>query len=330
MNSYKYKKKYNTTKKIYKMKKNKNKNKHKNKLKKKHNNKCKSKKKITLNIKRYKKQKAGEKILYENYNIFNDIEISEKYHTIYIAIGAKYNNYNNSMFNTGIYQLVPQLFNITSMGSDDYRDDTTNVNKINWYDKPFDDIYENKKILIIVIDQFTQEELINNEGIINFRLERIETVSVVDYVIINQYLNDSLTDDIKNLINNLDLKKEKTNLYICDYIYFFSPNEIETNILKYINSKLNELYDLLLERYIKCNNILTDNLKLVELPDNINVYKWLGPINPCIVVKYNLYEQIKAAIIILNKNMVITSDNCNKMKYNKTILKNSIKIYNDI
>lgn len=222
-------------------------------------------------------QKRGGTNL-EIFSINDIISILSNYSNIYIAIGAKFQpeNYPPEIENTGIYQLVPKFI-----------------------------LDQNVKTLIIIIDQFNESELQINKDIIE---ERLRINSEIDYIIINQLLDISIINELKNLINELN---DSQNIYISNYVYFFSPNDADKIIDKQIDSLLNELLEQLKQK-----------LGLETLPANKNVYKWLGNIEPRYICKFNLYSPILSQISIKKRLL----NEVNKLQINNLLSKNCIKI----
>lgn len=242
-------------------------------------------------------QKRGGTNL-EIFSINDIIPILSNYSNIYIAIGAKFqpDNYPPEIENTGIYQLVPEFI-----------------------------LDQDVKTLIIIIDQFNEDELNKNKKVIEKRI-RVRTEDEhkdehkdelelnktenkqIDYIIINQLLDRSIINKLKNLINVLD---DSQNIYISNYVYFFNPNDSDIIIERQIDTLLDELLQQL-------------KLKLgtETLPVNKNVYKWLGNIEPSYICRFNLYVVVSRQIAL--KKRVLNEVNVSQI--NKILSNNCIKI----
>ena len=87
--------------------------------------------------------------------------------------------------------------------------------------------------------------------------------------------------EIKNLINELNPEQ---NIYIADYVYYFTPNDIEKNNRIELDKLLDELLNILISKF--------GYSEPKELPINKNIYKWLGGIDPNYISKFYLYKVI--------------------------------------
>jgi hypothetical protein len=188
------------------------------------------------------------------------------YSTVYIAIGAKYYNITDYplLENTGKSQLIPEFI-------------INNSYQI--------------KTLIIIIDTFNKEEFKENNTIIKNIIENTETN--IDYFIINDLFNETIKNEIVNLINNLTIQ----NIYIVDYVFFFNiPNLIEQQTLKIIKTFINELLEIMIHKY-----------NTEDLPKNKNIYKWLGKIDSNYILNYRKYKifsnQINQSRIIIENQI---------------------------
>ena len=202
-------------------------------------------------------------------SILKIISILNKYSTIYIAIGGKYvkDNYPISL-NTGVYQLVPQ-FILNELAKD-----------------------EHIKTLIIIIDSFNKEEYKINNDLIKENLKNMDKHSNIDYIFIDNLFNKTLCDELKLLINNLNLHQ---NIYIADYVYYFSPNTFEHNNRIKQDELLKELLNLLIIKF----GFLSEK----DMPLNKNIYKWLGGVEPNYISKFYIYDIIYNSWVgAINKN----------------------------
>lgn len=183
------------------------------------------------------------------------------YTTIYIGIGAKYYDNNDyPILNTGEYQLVPQFIKNEAFLTDI------------------------SKSLIIIVDEFNPNELEINNRVIHERLNGVE--GRIDYIIVNSLFDDFIKNEISNLIENLTSQ----NIYIVDYVYYFgeTPNKEESASLAKIKILLNELNQLLINKY---------NLEnYSKLPRNKNIYKWLGAVEPNYISVLYMYDILRVNI----------------------------------
>ena len=210
-----------------------------------------NKKNYTIKNKKYIKMYKGG---FEGINNISDfVPILNNYSTIYIAIGAKYitENYPSNVQNTGIYQLVPDFILNESL------------------------TIEGSKILIIIIDKFKEEELVINNRVIKNILEGITNI---DYIFINHHFDESIKTQIASLLENINTQ----NIYIVDYVYFFNPNLTDEENSRVVNNLLNQLLELLVNKYNVDNSF--------KLPPNKNIYKWLGNIEPNYISKLFFYN----------------------------------------
>jgi len=215
-----------------------------------------SRRKRYIKKRHFKKYKGGVNL--EISNIPHVIPILHNYSTIYIAIGAKYIKDNYPIpLNTGPYQLAPQF--ILDESSKDLE----------------------SKTLIIIIDLFNEEEYRVSNNTIKLNLEDMEVDSNVDYIFVNSLFNETICNQIKNLITELEPEQ---NIYIADYVYYFSPNPNDINDEKKLDKLLGELLDLLIVKFGFSNP--------TDLPINKNIYKWLGTIDPNYISKFYLYSII--------------------------------------
>ena len=211
------------------------------------------KKNYTIKNNKHKKMYKGG---FEGiYNIQDVLHILNNYSTIYIAIGAKYitSNYPSNVQNTGIYQLVPDFI---------LNESFTN---------------EGSKTLIIIIDNFKEEELLFNNRVMKNILENITNI---DHVFINHLFDETIKNQIASLIQCITTQ----NIYIVDYVYFFNPNLTDEENSRVVNNLLNQLLELLVNRCGVENSF--------KLPPNKNIYKWLGNIEPNYISKFILYDYI--------------------------------------
>jgi YidC/Oxa1 family membrane protein insertase len=74
------------------------------------------------------------------------------------------------------------------------------------------------------------------------------------------------------------------NIYIADYVYYFTPNDIEKNNRIELDKLLDELLNILISKF--------GYSEPKELPINKNIYKWLGGIDPNYISKFYLYKVI--------------------------------------
>lgn len=245
-----------------------------------------NKKKRCNKIKRSNKYiKGGENL--KNTDIINIVPILNNYSTIYIAIGGKYiqDNYPISL-NTGAYQLAPQFI--------------------------LDEASKNLhlKTLIIIIDLFNDEEYEINNNLIKENLKNTNTFSNVDYIFINNAFDKSICNELKNLIDKLNTQQK---IYIANYVYYFSPNLTENNNKIEVDNLLKELLNFLV---VKCGVLNEKNL-----PENKNIYKWLGSIDPNYISKLYLYD------IIYNSWVgAIKKNNTKQIEFNNN---NSLRITPD-
>jgi hypothetical protein len=215
-----------------------------------------SRRKRNIKKRHSKKYKGGVNL--DISNIPDVIPILHNYSTIYIAIGAKFIKDNYPIpLNTGPYQLAPQF--ILDEASKDLE----------------------YKTLIIVIDLFNEEEYRISNNSIKSNLEDMEVLSNVDYIFVNNLFDETICDQIKNLITELEPKQ---NIYIADYVYYFSPNPNDINNEKKLDKLLGELLELLILQFGFSNS--------KDLPINKNIYKWLGTIEPNYISKFYLYGLI--------------------------------------
>lgn len=231
-----------------------------------------SRRKRYIKKRHLKKYKGGVNL--EISNIPAVIPILHNYSTIYIAIGAKFikDNYPISL-NTGPYQLAPQF--ILDESSKDLE----------------------SKTLIIIIDLFNEEEYRINNNAITLNLEDMNLLFNVDYIFVSNLFDETICNQIKNLITEL---KPEQNIYIADYVYYFSPNPNDINNEKKLDKLLGELLDLLIVKF--------GFSKPHDLPINKNIYKWLGSINPNYISKFFLYSFIhsywREAVLRKNKKQI--------------------------
>jgi hypothetical protein len=205
-------------------------------------------------------------------NITDVIPILNNYSTIYIAIGAKYitANYPLNITNTGMYQLVPEFI----------------------LNKSFTN--EESKILIIIIDKFNEEELINNNIVIRSILKDITNIH---YIFINYFFDENIKNQIHSLIENITIQ----NIYIVDYVYFFNPNPKDEKNSKTIDNLLNQLLILLVNKYYIDSSF--------KLPSNKNIYKWLGNIDTNYISKFNFYTSVWCSLSLAKRSKDIKKMN---------------------
>jgi hypothetical protein len=251
------------------------------------------KKNSTIKNKKYKKMYKGGEGEEEIQKIRDIIPRLSEYSTIYISIGGKYySSYPSDFKNTGMSQLVPDFI--------------------------IKESYE-LKTLIIIIDEFKEEELIENNNVIQNIITNTQTQ--IDYIIINHYFDEEIKIEIDNLIDRLTTQ----NIYIVDYVYFFyTANKREEIILITIKELLNQLLTKMIHKY-----------GTSELPKNKNIYKWLGKIDPDYILEFNKYEIFSPRISEALRNLKsakkpLSTNMINQLKYLKDkIDKYCLKITSD-
>jgi hypothetical protein len=188
-------------------------------------------------------------------HIYSVYKILENYSTIYIGIGAKYyTNYPISL-NTGINQQVPSFL-----------------------------LSSEEKKLIIIIDSFNGEELIDNTNKIE---DTIKGRTDIDYLFINSLFEDNLLKELRKLIN--DWLSPEQNIYIVSYVSYYNVG----------NGRIIQNMNRLLEIIKKT---LEEKLDETILPSNKNVYRWLGYIEPTHICKLNNFDETsdKVQHLVLN------------------------------
>jgi hypothetical protein len=244
-----------------------------------------------LNTNKINHQIGGENISPEHINpeiIIPGLIIPKlaEYSTIYISIGGKFIIHNYPFKpNTGEYQLVPQFIVDEALYSPE------------------------SKFLIMIIDSFRAEENELNDNImaLNYRLH-LYGFKNIDYVLINHLLDESIKTQLQQLIEHINPEQ---NIYIVDYVYYFNPIEKDIKNRKDLDKLMKELVISLVNKY---------GLEPKDLPNNKNIYKWLGTVEPNYISKFINYDLI---------NTVIHLNPLSKPKpYNKSsiFLENTLRI----
>lgn len=196
---------------------------------------------------------------------FNDIPPANDFNAIYIAIGGKYHiDYPSNIENLGLYELFPNFL--------------------------FEECQQNNlsKALIIIIDEFNRELEINKSMARNIYAGNESLVDNINteytFVFVNSLFNDSLVNQILMYLTN---KREDAKLWICNYVYFFNPNELEEKIAKKVN----------------------DLVKKLAGPNNMyinDIYRWIDIVNRNYVVKINCPDVAIQMIVMDSKRKPIS------------------------
>ena len=165
---------------------------------------------------------------------FDDLPNPNDFEQVYIGIGAKFYKSNYPIrANTGPFQLYP--------------------NFVNW----------EKSALIIIIDPQLDETIETQKYVESSILgNRDVFLHNTTYVMIKARFNKTMSE---KMISYLEQRTTVDNLWICSFVSFMSPNQIE----KDIENKIDAFFEN------------------VEMPYKNNSYKWIGYRQPYILRKYS-------------------------------------------